>query len=109
MAGTIPDDEQRSEALAAIAEWLAVIDPAQAAALIDQALAVAETIPDDWQRRQALAASPSGWLPPTPRPGADRPGPGRGQNHPRRLAACAARRWPASPSGWLPLTPRTRR
>ena len=42
--------------LAGIAQQLAVIDPAQAAAPIERALAVAETIPSDWLRSDALAS-----------------------------------------------------
>jgi hypothetical protein len=42
--------------LAGIAQQLAVIDPAQAAALIERALAVGETIPSDWLRSDALAS-----------------------------------------------------
>ena len=42
--------------LVGIAQQLAVIDPAQAAALIERALAVAETIPSDWLRSDALAS-----------------------------------------------------
>ena len=53
MAQTIPDDQERSQALAGIAERLAGVDPADPA-LIERALAVAETIPGDRSAR-ALA------------------------------------------------------
>lgn len=55
-AGTIPDRGHRSVALVAIARLLAAADPGRAAALIDQALAVADTIPDCGQRSEALEA-----------------------------------------------------
>ena len=55
VAASIPDDWERSEALAALAERLAAADPPDAT-LIDKALAVAATIPKDWSRSQALAA-----------------------------------------------------
>jgi NB-ARC domain len=55
LAQTIPTDWQRSAALAAIAERLAAIDPADLP-LIDQALAVADTIPEAERRAEALAA-----------------------------------------------------
>ena len=55
MAETIPGDPQRGVALAGVAGRLGVIDPAGAAALINQAVAVAGTIPDLFQRSQALA------------------------------------------------------
>jgi hypothetical protein len=42
--------------LAGIAQQLAVIYPAQAAAPIERALAVAETIPSDWLRSDVLAS-----------------------------------------------------
>ena len=45
VAETIPDDQERSGALAGVAGRLADIDPAQAAVLFERALAVAETIP----------------------------------------------------------------
>jgi hypothetical protein len=40
--------------LARLAELLATIDPARAAALTDRALAVAGTIPEGWERSRAL-------------------------------------------------------
>ena len=60
MAETIPDDRERSRALAGIAERLAGADPRDPA-LIERALAVAEAIPDDWERSGRWPASPSGW------------------------------------------------
>ena len=54
VAETIPDDQARGGALAAIAGRLAGADPADPA-LIERALAVAETIPDDRQRSEAVA------------------------------------------------------
>ena len=51
----IPGDERRGEALAGIAGQLTGIDPAQAAALIDRALAVAETIPGDGRRGRTVS------------------------------------------------------
>ena len=55
LAGTFPDDRERSWAVEDIAEELADADPVDPA-LIDQALAVAETIPHDQERSWALAA-----------------------------------------------------
>ena len=55
VAETIPDDRQRSEALAAIAGRLAEIDPAEAAVLFERAVAVAEIIPRGRQRSEVLA------------------------------------------------------
>jgi hypothetical protein len=55
LAGTFPDDRERSWALEDIAEELADADPVDPA-LIDEALAVAETIPHDQERSWALAA-----------------------------------------------------
>ena len=55
VAGTIPDDERRGEALAGIAEELAMFDRSRAATLIDQALIVVRTIPDEGDRSLPLA------------------------------------------------------
>ena len=108
VAGTIPDDRQRSEALAGIAERLAAVDPADPA-LIERAVAVAETIPGDRERSEALAGI------------AER----LAVVDPARTAALieralavaetipddrsAAGRWPVSPSGWPLSIPWTRR
>jgi hypothetical protein len=54
VAGTIIADDQRGQALAAIAQRLAAADPKDPA-LIERALAMAGTIPGDRQRSQAFA------------------------------------------------------
>jgi hypothetical protein len=56
VAAAIPRDQDRSEALAAVAGRLAVIDPVRAVGLVGQALAVAGTVSDEWGRSKALAA-----------------------------------------------------
>ena len=86
VAGTIPYDG--SHALAGLAERLAVIDP-EDPALIDLARAVAGTVPTDWDRssRAGRHRSAAGCRRPGPGRHADRPGLGRGQDHPLRQAA----------------------
>ena len=57
MAETIPDDWERSRALAGIAERLAGAAP-EDPALIERALAVAGTIPDDQKRTRSGRSNP---------------------------------------------------
>jgi tetratricopeptide (TPR) repeat protein len=56
IAEGIPEDQQRSAALAAIAGRMADLDPVQATALFEQAVATAGTIPQAWGRNAALIA-----------------------------------------------------
>ena len=95
VAGTIPGDRDRSEALAGIAGRLAVIDPDRAAALIDQAAALAGTVHGGWALAGVavrLAGAASGDLALIDRALAVVPlSPTTGS---------AARRWPMSPCGW---------
>ena len=106
MAETIPHAQERSRALAGIAEQLAGAAPDPA--LIERALTVAGTIPDDLEP-QPGAGRIAEWL-----AGAAPADPALIERalavaRPSPTTSIAARRWPASPSGWPVLPPPTRR